>query len=735
MDTKASPTGRKNSLSTRAKEAIKTGLAFALVYGIALKSGWMNPSWAAIAVVMISLGTAGESIHKSVLRLAGTIPGCVAALIILSLAAQDRWLFITLSSGWIFFTTYMMLRSGARSYFWMVAGFVCLIIAVSSTTSSASAFSHAVFRTVETAMGIVVYCLITVFLWPRTNAGAIRKASVDLVSTQADLFHAGQDAVVGRGTQEMLAALRTQEVQHLGKLAQALQAEGSERYEVREVRHLWNSFLDLSTAAMETLNCWQTGFAELVKIDMHSALPDLATFYAELDLRFKAIQTALGGSPPAHDTRAVSLTIDKAALRGLSPLDRASLAVAKKQLESMESLTATMLRRAQDLADLSPGATKLEPMPSGRNNNWDSRLPMLDLDSLRGATFAATSVAAVFLVWIYINPPGHSGWYTLGGPLALMIAQAQHLRMTTFIKPFALTAALALGVYVFIMPQLSSFTGLGLTLFMCMFINRYFFAGLSQAMGNIAIISMISIQNQQTYSFAAMANVYIFILMAFGFLFAMSYMLRSARPEKAVLNLLGRFFRSAEFLVSRVGQEPGRRPLFLERWKTAFYRREMQALPAKIGVWGKSIDCKLFPKNAPEQTQALVPSLQALGYRIEELLEAGSGRHAELLAQEIQDVFRGWRAGMETAFGEWSEKPETVASTTLKERVAAKLGRLETRIDERLAQSKVKPFSDEEAESLYRLLGGFRGVSEAAIAYAGVAGKIDWVHWREEVFS
>lgn len=55
-------------LSTKAKEAIKTGLALALVYGIALKSGWMNPYWAGFAVAMISLRTAGQSFHKGILR-------------------------------------------------------------------------------------------------------------------------------------------------------------------------------------------------------------------------------------------------------------------------------------------------------------------------------------------------------------------------------------------------------------------------------------------------------------------------------------------------------------------------------------------------------------------------------------------------------------------------------------------------------------------------------------------
>ena len=34
----------------------------------------------------------------------------------------------------------------------------------------------------------------------------------------------------------------------------------------------------------------------------------------------------------------------------------------------------------------------------------------------------------------------------------------------------------------------------------------------------------------------------------------------------------------------------------------------------------------------------------------------------------------------------------------------------------------------------YRYLGGFRGLSEAAIGYAGVAAAVDWEPWREARF-
>ncbi len=51
-------------MTTRAKEAIKTALAMTIAYGIALKIGWENLSWAGFAVAMISLSTAGQSINK-----------------------------------------------------------------------------------------------------------------------------------------------------------------------------------------------------------------------------------------------------------------------------------------------------------------------------------------------------------------------------------------------------------------------------------------------------------------------------------------------------------------------------------------------------------------------------------------------------------------------------------------------------------------------------------------------
>ena len=62
------------------------------------------------------------------------------------------------------------------------------------------------------------------------------------------------------------------------------------------------------------------------------------------------------------------------------------------------------------------------------------------------------------------------------------------------------------------------------------------------------------------------------------------------------------------------------------------------------------------------------------------------------------------------------------------------LAHLETRTEETMNRAGVDQISDREGEYFYRLLGAFRGVSEALVDYAGSAGAIGWTRWREERF-
>jgi hypothetical protein len=129
-----------------------------------------------------------------------------------------------------------------------------------------------------------------------------------------------------------------------------------------------------------------------------------------------------------------------------------------------------------------------------------------------------------------------------------------------------------------------------------------------------------------------------------------------------------------------------------------------------------------------------VTTLQGLVYRIENLLEARESRQAESLAREMQESVHAWRARIESLFVKWSGNPGIEPAVDLEQRLAAVLSVLEQRIDAIIAQPDRATLSEEDGENFYRLLGAYRGVSEATVAYAGNAATIDWDNWREEKF-
>ena len=145
------------SLSTRAKEAIKTSLAIVIVYWIAMQMGWDKPYWAGFTVITINIMSAGVSLTRGIARTLGTLVGAVAGLVIMGLFPQNRWLMMVCMSLYLGFGTYM-LTGKSLSYFWFLAAFTCMIIVgVSSPPESQSVFQVAVLRTQETALGALTY--------------------------------------------------------------------------------------------------------------------------------------------------------------------------------------------------------------------------------------------------------------------------------------------------------------------------------------------------------------------------------------------------------------------------------------------------------------------------------------------------------------------------------------------------------------------------------------------------
>ena len=352
-------------------------------------------------------------------------------------------------------------------------------------------------------------------------------------------------------------------------------------------------------------------------------------------------------------------------------------------------------------------------------------------------------MAIMWMAWlalIYINDlPGGAGLVSFASALGIAIANMPQLPISKLFVPAASSVLFAAVVYIFIMPQLSSFIGLGLLIFAATFAICYLFAEprqmLGRALGLAMFVTIASISNEQTYNFLSVANTAMMFPLIFLILAITAYIPWSPRPERAFLRLLGRYFRSSAYLMSAMRWDPAHAATRLERWKRGFHAREVATLPAKLRGWHPHLDNWVLSDNSPEQVQALVTSLQTMAYRMQHLLEERNTPQAQLLVQELLEEFRAWRLGVQGTFQQLSQDPAVGERDALRTRLDGVREHMEARIKATLNKAAEGEFSDRDAENFYRLLGAYRGVSEALVEYAANAAGIDWAPWREERFA
>jgi len=440
-------------------------------------------------------------------------------------------------------------------YFWFCATFVSMMI-ITASPQEGAAFHFAAYRTLETIFGVVIWTLVSVFLWPQSNLGTLVTVSRKLMEAQEQLLGGYRDALLERGRGEGLQDLRAWADELVGQLEQTIAAAAAESHEVHEVRHLWKRLHGLSVSVLEVLDRLQPGLQDLQKIDVEPATGDLRGFFSVLDDRLLYARGMLGGEPPGGSSEAILPLFRTPELEGLNHFQRAAVEVTRTELKQLDPLTRALVECVRDLEgyetrEVSPGFAVASDTITGPFG-----LLPLDPDRVRATIMVVASMWSASLIWIYFNPPGHASWYQFVPNMALVAAQTPQVRFR-LLKPMVYAYTVALGVYVFLMPQLSTFGQLGLLIFAITFVAAYFFTGMARSAIYLSMFNMLGISNQQTYDFAAQDNVLVFTLLGIMLVVTLTYITRSPRPEKAFTSMLGRFFRSCEFFVSQVADSTG----------------------------------------------------------------------------------------------------------------------------------------------------------------------------------
>lgn len=720
-------------LSTRSKEAIKTALAMTIAYGISLSMAWDRPFWAGLAVAVVSLSSIGQSINKAAFRMFGTLLAMVVSLTVIALFAQQRWAFILFLTAYAAFCTYMMSGS-KRAYFWQVSCFVAIIICVDGGTDPVNAFDTAILRFEQTGLAILVYSLIAIFLWPSSSRDLFNAAATDLACSQHQFCQACLGLAKGQGDEQEIQRLVTQVVQAKTHFDQLLDAAEVDSSEVWELRRPWRQYQRQDKELMQALERWRESLAEVQVMDLQGLLPKLETFAAELDGRLAQIAHMLQGDAPERAPQSMDLPFDKDALQSLSHFQTAALVVSRSHMLQLEQLSRLLFETVRELKGF--GTSRAPSSPPIRR----TAMFLPDLDRLASVVRFMAIMGVVWLALIYVTDlPGGVGLLGFAGSLGIVIANTPQLAVSVLFMPCAISVLFAAIVYIFIMPKLSSFLGLGLLIFAVTFAICYLFATPRQATGKAIGLSLFvaiaSISNEQSYNFLAVANTAMMFPLLFLVFGLTAYIPWSPRPERAFLRLLGRFFHSSEYLMSAMRWDGRHAPTRWERWKKAFHEREVATLPAKLAAWAPQFDDWVLSSTSMQQVQALMTSVQVLSYRMERLLGECGNPQAQFLVQQLLEDFRAWRLGIQACFQQLATGPAAGERETLRKLLDEKLEHLEARMQDVLERAPGEQVSDQEAENFYRLLGAYRALSVALVEYVGNTAAIDWVPWHEERFA
>lgn len=690
-----------------------------LSYYVAMRFSWLNPSWAAITVAVVSSGDIGQSLGKGVLRAKGTFLAFLAGLFFIAVFPQDRWLMLLSLSIFLFFVTYKMTGKQGQ-YAWFVTGFVTLMIVTAPVESPADSFEFAAYRALETLTGIGIWTLVSVFLWPQSNVDSLQKNGRRLVGAQQQLLDIYRSKLNNQETAVDFHTAHDEAVKILAQFGQSVEAANFESIGVRRQFPYWQQRRELSQSYITILARLDAGLPDLHGINIALIMPTLEPLFTELDRLFAEELIVSEEDVSACPLQPVALNLNKELIGDLDHFQRAALEVLFNDLHRCSGYIKEALRPVDGM-----GSTPMT-MPHRASKSVLS----LDPDRVHSALFVVASLLVGMLLWIYLNPPGHIGWMQLLPTVALLSAQMPHIRLPLF-KLFALTYLLVMPVYVFIMPQLSMFWELGALIFVLTFMSAYFLPGVAVVIAYIAMINMLGISNAQHYDFAAMMNAYVFTMLVMVVLFMLSYILGSPRPEKVFLKMIGRYFKSCEIILDALGEKTSGWSWY-KRMHLSYHQQEIRTLPTKLGLWGSQVDGDTFENANPEKLQHILATLQALTYQIDDLYALRETPGINEIVGDLNSELRGWRRALAKVFSSLLSDHPVMASAALNEMITTRMERINSFTEKMINQKS--GMEGDDIQKLYRLLGSFRRVSRELVEYVGMTEQVDWSDWQREHF-
>lgn len=167
--------------------AAKTTASALLALLVAFTFDLDSPKWSLLTVFIVAQPQSGMVLAKGFYRVLGTIAGATVALVLVSLFAQERVLFLGTLALWILVCT-CVARSARNfaSYGFVLSGYTAAIVGITGALDPNNAFFVAEARVTEISLGIIVVATVSQLVLPLPLADALRRAVAAARTTVAE---------------------------------------------------------------------------------------------------------------------------------------------------------------------------------------------------------------------------------------------------------------------------------------------------------------------------------------------------------------------------------------------------------------------------------------------------------------------------------------------------------------------------------------------------------------------
>jgi hypothetical protein len=246
----------------------------------------------------------------------------------------------------------------------------------------------------------------------------------------------------------------------------------------------------------------------------------------------------------------------------------------------------------------------------------------LDPEHLKGAVQTFLVFWGATAIWYYLNPPG-------GFMLVMLSTGLSALTSYSPVKPSVMAILINISllisiiIYIFVLPQLSTWVELALVIFTYTFFAFYFFPPM---LGVLVLLGMntLMITNTMSYNVDLFLGIILLFDMFLALLMIAYYIPFSTKPEHLYRTMVKRFAALSSYHYSSFS---------CLRWyaSTHLYRTLF-----KLKLWGSKIDHHTFHLIDDEKINTLHSCINTLVQELENASLLGYEK------QKLKDIFQSW---------------------------------------------------------------------------------------------